>query len=303
MTDLSLSDPGLFAEQEQALPRSGRRERRRRKAFKFDKQEVAARVIRFFDQDDQDRAIEKEARLQRYAKYRMWIEDKTWPWPAASNVPLPDIQEKCLHTHDTLINALMAARPPIGSKALNKINEAKESKIDRLIDFQIFDEQPGENTFGDIVDAFVNDGVFVVFIPWITEMRETSDVRTFEAIPDDQFPAAYFQGLVGRAFPNVDPRTLRSTDEEGWDYRFDPGDGGDEAEVSFYTKGNGDVEMVTRRRVMVYDGPRIIQKEWDEVLYPAQAANLHIPGPSNPHGAGHVILVDRPSIDEIVRLW
>ena len=62
------------------------------------------------------------------------------------------------------------------------------------------------------------------------------------------------------------------------------------------------MEMVVRREVEVFNGPRIIQKEWDDVVYPARAANLRISGPSNPHGASHVILVDYPTVDEIKRL-
>ena len=60
--------------------------------------------------------------------------------------------------------------------------------------------------------------------------------------------------------------------------------------------------MVVRRDVVVYDGPRVLPKDYEQVLYPPRSANLQIPSPSNPGGAPHVILVDWPTVDEVRRL-
>jgi hypothetical protein len=270
-----------------------RRERPRRKSFKFDSADIVKRVLKFNHDDDTARSVEKEVRVQRYAKFRMWTEGKDWPWPDSSDVPLSDMMEKSLRVQDTLHNAVMSARPPIGSKAIGGSSPEKERAIDRLIDYQVFVEQNGENIIGDLADAFVNDGEFTAFIPWVKEFRETSDAKIFDPIPDETEPIDYFQAIIQQEFGS-EPAVPSGAD--GWDWRVG------EAEVSFFTNSKREVERVIKQEVVVYDGPRVIQKEWDEVLYPARAANLQIPGPSNPHGAAHVILVDHPTIDEVRRL-
>ncbi len=272
-----------------------RRRRSRSRDMKFEKADIVDRVLRFFEKDDSDRSAEKEARIQRYAKYRMWVEGKSWPWPNASDVPLPDMMEKSLRMQDTLHNAVMSMRPVVGAKALDRADHDKEGNIDKLIDYQVFVEQRGEDLIGDFADAFVNDGVFVAFTPWVKEDRETSEVRRFKQIPDDMPPIEYFATIIRQQFGEAAARPANGSD--GWDWKLEGG-----IAVSFFTRKDGSVEMVIRRDTTMYNGPLPMQKEWDEVLYPARAANLHIPGPSNPHGAAHVIIVDYPTIDEVQRL-
>ena len=162
------------------------RRRTRSRTLKIDHPEIVDRVVSFFEKDNTDRSAEKEARIQRYAKYRMWVEGKDFPWPDASDVPLPDMMEKSLRMQDTLHNAVMSSRPVVGAKALDKADNDKAEVVDRLIDFQVFVEQRGEEFVGDMADAFINDGLFVVFTPWVKEERETSDIKHFvEPIPDD----------------------------------------------------------------------------------------------------------------------
>ena len=74
-------------------------------------------------------------------------------------------------------------------------------------------------------------------------------------------------------------------------------------DVAFYTGEEDRVEMRVSRPQTVFEGPKPIVKDWADVIYPAHSANLQAPGPSNPGGAPHVILVDRPTVDEIERLW
>lgn len=284
---------------EASLPQRARRERSRRRRFEIDKQQIVARVIRFFDEDDQARSVEKEARVQRYAKYRLYTEGKDWPWQHSSDIALSDMTEKSLKIQDTLHNAVMSSRPVMGAKALDAPDAGKEPTIDKLIDVQVFIEQKGEVVIGSLADAFTNDGVMTAFIPWVKEMRETSDVRVFPKIPADSEPIEYFAALLKQEFPEATALPVRGGD--GWDWRLSSG--GDVFEASFYTKDrNRKVELVVKRQVEVYNGPKIIDKEWDDVVYPARTANLQIPGPSNPHGASHVILRDYPTVDEVKRL-
>ena len=277
-----------------------RRSRRRRKRITVEDQKIVDRVLDFYERDLQDRSADRELRLQRYAKYRMWTEGKDWPWDDASDAAYPDMMEKSLRLQDTLHNSVMTTRPTIGAKALKKQDADKKDTIDRLIDFQVFVEQNGEEVVGELADAFCNDGVFTAYVPWIKEERESSEVKVFEPIPEDLEAADYLSGLVNAEFPSkiAEPRG------DGWDYTLkDAETNKTDANISFFTRPRTEeIEMVIERDVVVYDGPRIIVKEYDDVLYPPRAANLQMPSPSNPGGASHVILRDFPTVDEIRRL-
>ena len=273
---------------------SDTRRSRRRRSASLDKQEIVNRVLDFYERDLTDSSVDREIRLQRYAKLRMWTEDKDWPWENASNISLPDIMEKSLRMQDTLHNAVMTQRPPIGAKARKEGDKEKEKNVDNLIDYQFFEEQPGEIIVGDLADAFINDGVFTAFIPWVKEKREIRQTRTFDPIPEDVEPAVYFHGLLRQTFPESAP--VQKGD--GWDWDIL---GKENFEARFYTKAD-EVEMVLIKEVERYNGPRVIVKDYEDVLHPPRAANLQIPGPSNPGGASHVIMRDYPAVDEVKRL-
>lgn len=278
-----------------------RTRRRRSKGFLSPekRQDAVNRVIKFYDNDLADTSVERELRLQRYAKYRMWREGKDWPWENSADTSVSDIMEKALRTIDTLHNAVMIQRPPVGSKALKKADKPKQDKVDKLIDFQVFDEQNGEETIGELAEEFTLSGCFSAFIPWVKEKREVRDTRTFDPIPEDQNPPLHFQGLLRQTFPDA----VYLSKGDGWDWDVIPRGKEESFEVRFYTKGKlEEVELVALREVVVYDGPKVIVKDYDDVFHPVRAANLQIPGPSNPGGASHVILRDKPTVDEIRRL-
>ena len=270
------------------------RRTRVRKSLKVDKQEIVDRVLDFYNKDLEDRQGDRDVRLQRYAKFRMWTEGKDWPWEDSSDAAIPDMMEKSLRVQDTLHNAVMQNRPPIGAKAFHKTNKDKEKTVDNLIDYQMFVEQGGETAVGELADAFVNDGVFTAFIPWVKEARETVAVKIFPPIPEEVDAPEYFLSQLRREFPELNPVSLG----DGWDWQLE---GEKSFKAQFYTKDD-EVEMVVKRDVTVYDGPKLIVKEYDHVLYPSRAANLQMPSPSNPGGAAHVILLSFPTVGEIKRL-
>lgn len=294
------------------VSRTRKRQRLSAVATAEGKAAIVDRVTKFHETDTSGWQDDIDARLQRYAKLRMWTEGKDWPWPDSSDIGLPDIMEKSLRVQDTLHNAVMSARPPIGASAIQKQNQEKEDVIDDLIDYQVFVEQDGERIIGDLADAFVNDGHYVAFIPWVKEMREASEALIFDQIPSDSDPVSYFQAILARQFGGAAFEPADRSD--GWDWKVQVSiddTSGLSAEtagvdgrlrVSFYTDADGQVEMITKRSVEVYNGPRIIVKSYEDVLTPPRAANLQIPGPSNPGGATHVLLIDRPTVDEITRL-
>ena len=273
------------------------RTRTRKRSFTIDNKAVFQRIHNFYDVDIEQRDFDRTARLERYAKFRMWVGDKDWPWEDASNIPLSDMMEQSLRAQDTIHNAAMAARPMVNAVARQKDNKDKEEMIDDLIDFQIFEENEGEKLIGDAADAFINDGVITIFIPWVTEARESNDIRVFDAIPEDLSPIEYFRAIVSRSFPKGSEVTVLAS---GWDFVVNLGL--EKAQVAFYTNKSNEVEMLVKQNIEVFDGPVPRVVDYDDILSPVRSENLQIPGPSNPGGAGHVILIDNPSIDEIKRL-
>lgn len=254
------------------------------------------RVLKMADKDVEERAEDRERRLQRYAKYRQWTEGKSWPWENSSDVALPDITEACLGLQDTLTNAILSSRPVVSANAIKPENRANEEKIDKVLDFQFFVEQEGEKIVEELAEQFIVDGNFRAYIPWVRERRPVTDVRIFEEIPLEQVPVQHFQTILSQEYREA---SFKKRDEEGWDWTVMPSDGGDDFDVSFYTNDSREVEMVVTREVMVYDGPRVIVKDYDDVLAPGRCSNLQAPGPHNPGGAPHVILVDYPTVEEV----
>ena len=279
----------------QAAPK---RKRPRSSTITADRTHVAQRVVDFFTQDVQGRSFDIEARLQRYAKFRCWTEPKDWPWEDSANSAVPDIMTASLRMQDTIHNAVMSQRPAVVSKAAQKANKEKSPVVDNVLDYQFFVEAKGEKVVGEMADAFVNDGVVTVFIPWVREERETHEIKVLEAIPPEAKPGEYFAFQLMRIYPKAQ---IRELDKEGW--RWSVMIDADEVfVVDFYTLPDGKVEMDAAKLATVFDGPRPIVKDYEDVLHNARAGNLQIPSPSNPQGSAHVILIDYPTLDEIKRL-
>ncbi len=275
------------------------RKRTRKSSFTIDREEIGNRVVKFYEKDSTARLDFMDDRLQRYAKYRMWSERESLPWEAASDVALPDLAADSLRMQDTLHNAVMGQMPPVSAEATLQEEVDKEDPVTNLITHQLFIDQNGEEMIGELAETFINDGVYTIFIPWVKEEREFSDLRILPAIPIDVAPREYFQGQLAIEFPeniNLIP------EENNWDWTVEQVDKPD-ATVKFFTREKDDrVEMVIEQQVEVFNGPKPIVKDIDEVLHPWRVANLQIPGPSNPGGSAHVILMDFPSIDELKRL-
>lgn len=278
-----------------------RRTRERKSALPLDREKIAQRVIDFAKRDRENRHEERDRRLQRHAKLRMWVEAQGGdPWPDSSDFAVPDMATASLRTQDTLHNAVMSHRPPMLATSDSIQDKDKEDTINDLLDHQFFEEQPGEHTIEEAADCFVNEGVLTLFVPWVRERRPVSDKRVFPKIPKDQSPDAYFSSILDQEFPQSQHRR-RPTDGDGWDWEIFQGE--DRFDVSFFTHAKTQkVNMVTDRMVTVFDGPRVMVMEMDDVLTPPRCANLQPPGPANPGGAPHVILIERPTLDEVRRL-
>jgi len=276
-----------------------RRTRSRSKSIRIDKKKIAKRVTDFYDRDWQDRSVFMADRIQRYAKYRMWTERRDLPWDDASDISLPDMMTDSLRVQDTLHNAVMTLTPPITAKALRREEKDKEENVTNLLHHQLFVDHDGEETVGEMAEAFVNDGFFIAYLPWVIENQKVFDLRIQDPIPSDILPSQYFKGLLEREFQSS---FFKQTDKDGWDWEVPGETKREDATVKFYTRKDEKVEMAISKTARVFDGPKPIIKDIDEVFFPWRAGNLQPPGPSNPKGASHVILADYPTVDEVARL-
>ncbi len=220
------------------------------------------------------------------------------PYEGASDVQLPDIMSACLRTEDTLCNASMSTRPMVNTKAVSELDRERERKNDLLLDYQWYIEQPGEETVENGAVNFVRDGQMTGIVRWIKEHRKDMYVRDWSGIPAGREPRQHFKEIVEKVFSPGSWLELEGS--EGWDWLVTQGKL--ELLVRFYTKEDGDVEMQVEAEVESYCGPRVVLYDYEDVLAPYWSQNLQPPGPSNPHGAPHVIFVDYPTKDEIYRL-
>jgi hypothetical protein len=278
---------------------NGVRIRRSRKdSFKFKAGDIYNRVKTFADKWENDRSTARFELMQRHAKFRQWTEGKNWPWADSSDIKLPDMTGQSLRVQDTLHIAVMSARPPVTARATDKVSSERAEKVDQVIDHQLFVDMNGENFISELTETFTNDGHFVAFIPWVKERAQVSDALMFPQIPEDVSPEEYFKAIISKNYPTAVETVSKG--KEFWDWSITNEDTS-KMDVSFYTDDNG-VEMVTTKFANVFDGPAPMVKDWESVLFPVRAANLQPPSPSNPRGAQAVILVDYPTVDEVVRL-
>jgi len=274
----------------------------RKRTFTFDKAELIKKVIDEYEADIADRAEWSDQRLQRYAKYRNWLEEKTQPWPGASNAQITLIMTDCQRMIDTLVNAVLTQRPVMGANAVNEGDKDKSEVVDALIDYQFFLEQNGEEKVQEFADSFVIDGTAISFQPYIKEDRKVSDVRTFAPLQPG-FPAEQqIRAILDQAFPQSFA-SKTGDDPWGWNVKWLDDNRQDQmASVEFYTDEDNHLVMVAERDMRLFDGPCFIPKQLEDIVVPSRAANMQMPGPSNPNGADHVTMVDYPTWDEIKRL-
>lgn len=265
---------------------------------KTDRMQIVERVKAFARDDEDARNLDKRYREQRYAKLMQWREPAMGPWEDSTNVTLPDIMTDCLRSEDTILNAALATRPMINSRALDPRNQDKQRKIDLLHDNQFFVEQPGEKLLERMAMNFLRDGTITNYVRWVTEKDKIHQLRIFDPIPLGELPEKYFARILKTRF-----RTdkISKEDEEGWDWGLVDLDG-NRLKVKFYTGKNDDVEMEVRGEVTTFDGPLIQTIPYEFLLHPYWCENLQAPSPTNPNGAEHVIIIDKPTIDEIGRL-
>ena len=236
-------------------------------------------------------------REQRYAKLMQFEPAVGEPWDGSSNSQLCDMFAVSLRMEDQIQNSVMSSRPIVNSRAMQEVNRQRERKVDLLLDHQFFVENSGEDLVEALTADFFRDGQYVVLTHWVREFRKIMYIREWDPIPLAENPRIYFKNLLTMAFGKGNHTEVKESD--GWDWNvFDQKT---ELLVRFYTSEDDGVIMQVEGDAEVFAGPCPIRYEYEDVMAPLWACNLQPPGPSNPTGAAHVILVDYPTRDEILR--
>lgn len=310
-TPEAVMDPSLAAEMEAALAaeeaaqdRRKRRDKRVRKSIPVDEKRLKE-ILAAIDRDEGDRRGWMDDRLARYAKYRGWNSyAKTWPWDNCSDVHLPVMMIDSQRFQDSLVNAANSTRPTIGAKSLHRKDKQREENIDLLHDFQFFIEQAGEEKLGLMAEKFTNDGIMSIVTQWVRRKEKVLTVRIFPPLDElaDEEPQlrALIETDIFPKSPSIEP-----DGKSGYEYNVSfVDDNGKEREgrVEFYFRESGQVEAFVWAPKEVYNGPAVIVKSIEDVIYPWRCGNPQPPSPDNPYGAPHVSVLDYPPLDEIKRL-
>jgi len=276
--------------------------RSRKRSLPIRHDELANHIDTALTRDLDDRALWQDDRVQRYAKLRGWRETKNFPWPDASNAHIPFLMTEVLRTQDTMHNAVLARHPVCEAMAVQPVNMTKQKAIDNLIDYQLFSEQPGEETVATLIQQYVQDGVFMAYVPWIRYDESVNDIRIFAPIPPEFSIADGVRFALDQIFTVLDAAQI---DDDGfrWEIAIDEHGVTRDVKVEAYIQEDGGrLELSLFRKTRAYDGPLVIPKSIDEWVVPWRCANPQPPSPSNPNGAEHVLLLDYPTLDEIKRL-
>ena len=296
-----------------------KRKRVRSKSINLDKDKVVEIVLRRLQDDITNRTEWMEKRLDRYAKYRGWLEDTDTPWPGADNPHVPVIAWNVLRTISLLHNAVLSSRPVMYSSAWKKVDAGKQEVIDNLLDWQVFIEADGARKLDDFIAGFVEDGVSVAHIPWVKETRTIHDVRTFPppekgldegeggGVPPGLPDNVYFAAIMNMLFPDA-INIMVDKDGYEWSVRYDDAqmgekqiDGASTAKVKFGFLDSDEVEVVIEKEAVIYNGPVISPEDLEDIVIPTRCSNLQPPGPSNPRGAPRVARLAKVRLDEVIR--
>lgn len=285
---------------------------------------VAGAVIRRAEEieDERDRGQWMEQRVQRYAKYRGWLETKDFPWRNSSNVHIPILQTAELRANAGLHNVVMTLRPLLRAKSPNTAGVDKEERVSRLVDYQLLAE-PGpdlaERRLGDYISSFLQDGNAVAYTPWVRAEGEETLVTYRPGIPEGLAPADYIeelllgrtesapggaQGRTGGFFPADALIELDKNPEVRHIFHVTYRERSREkdATVEIFSEDDGTLCLHITREVTRYDGPVMLPLAISDVLVPTRCANLQPPTAWNPDGAPDVFLRRRYRLDEIKRL-
>lgn len=295
-------DPAVAATQ-QAIGVTVKPPQRRRSLVK-DSEGVVKELVEQLDQLLQDRTEWAEARIQRTAKYRGWREGKNYPWQNASDVHLPVIMTDVQRTQDTLHNAVLSTRPVMTAKASTRAIEKKEKVIDKLLDFQIFIENQGEQKIGNLIASFCEDGMFVAYCPYIKEKQKFTTTNIAQFPPVDTSWDMWLMQRLNELYPKSVILPGKKAPWQ-WIVRDEHPLTGKivERNIDVYQDSDdAEVQLVSHAEEIIFDGPAFIPVELEDIVVPTRSENLQPQTMSNPKGARVVYKLDYPSKDEVLKL-
>lgn len=276
--------------------------------LRIDAGAVVESVVARAQELDQDTNRGKwlEDRLARYAKYRGWLTDKSWPWSGCSNVHIPMLQIAELRANAGLHNVVMTLRPLLSAKASSKGGLDREEKITQLIDYQLFLE-PGpeiaERRITDFIAGGLQDGNGVAYTPWVRDERRVTETIFAPAIPETTAPSDYLDAEFRKLFPGATAIEMHETKDHVFFVSYTQRQEEHEAVVTVFEDAeDGSLEFQVERDVMVYDGPVGLPLPIERVLVPTRCTNLQPPTEANPTGAPYVFLRWPYRLDDIRRL-
>jgi hypothetical protein len=265
----------------------------KRRGLKVDAAAVVDSVLQRVEaiRQDMDRTDWMNARLQRYAKYRGWLQEKTWPWAGAANVHPPLLQAAELRQNAGLANVLTTQRPLVSAQETQEVNKERAQTITDLLDTQLFlDPGPGraERRMADYVSAFLQDGNAVAYTPWVRDERTVTRMVYLPPIAGDHDAAV--QDWIDRTYPDTETVVLVDQVENRFILEATPPDGGPSHQITItaYSTARDGLELEITEPTVQFDGPVMLPLAISSVYVPTRTDNLQPPSPANPSGAPYV---------------
>ncbi len=280
------------------------RRKRRKRSFNLtdeQKEDIVGMVLENHRRDIDDRGERIRKRMNRYAKLMGWLDSKDWPWANCSNMWLPVMLTASLRMKATLENAIKSTRPLMMSAARQRRNNEKTAKIDKILDYQFFQENNGEKKTDAFICNFVDDEAAYAFIHWVKEQQTINETKVLPA-PSEQIPYTT-QALLAikDRFGDLAIASMKDNDGYSWEVEYEEEGEPSKARVEFYDRDDGRIEMCITRRATTFNGPAFEVLDFEDVVFPVRSANLQPPGPSNPLGAPYVNRICKASVDSIKR--
>lgn len=280
-------------------------------SLKLDPSAVVRFVTQRLTRDLADRNQWNLQRIERYAKLRGWLPEKTYPIGAlSSNMWVPTMLTASMRLKSSLENAVKSTRPLMEAKATQRRNIERQENISNLIDFQVFEEANGENLFDDFISNLVDDGTAVAFVRWVREDQILRDVKILPGLPRNIPADVPHRLIVGQALDVLFDKIIAAApkqDSEYPDYEYDvvyedQYQNQHHAIVCFYDTDQGKLEAHITQEVTSFDGPSFEVLDLEDIVVPARTGNLQPPTQFNPHGAPYVNRLCKTTLDTIRRL-
>ena len=280
---------------------------RRKRRLKIKPEEIVQHVLDVVSHAQDERTEWLQARTERYAKYRGWVESRTWPWTNASNQHIPLMFGSSLRAKAGLFNAVVGLRPVMEAKTMHRTMKEAGEKAAALIDYQVFMESEGEERISQWIDQFVDDGTVVAHSRYVRDMSHVFDSRILPH-PGEPFQTTGPPFITDLVLQGREIVSLVQTDEAGrkWTVTLpasDPMKDDDlEVVIEFHDmEDDRKLEVFLDWEAVTFDGPTFVVHELEDVVVPMRSQNLQPVTPQNPFGAPWAARLCKVTLDQLKR--